>query len=253
MKVAIVGTAPSTFKEAPLEDPSWKVYGLAKYAHSLSRCDVIFEIHRKHGVMGDGKDYWTRDYLKFLKKNRVIGYNVAFPFKKVEELRPNYPRDWNLQSSLSYMIAYAILEGATEIGVWGVDLVDTEEYIEQKPFVEGWLCFAEGKGIKITIPEKSALFSYNYKYGVDSPDGVYNNTVDKNDFTDAVLGASKQCLMASEQYKDHPIIAANLKGQEMAFIHAVRMWQVDKRGGNPLDGFSINHAKILEYISSNNA
>ena len=66
------------------------------------------------------------------------------------------------------MIGYAILKGATEIGVYGVDLsISDHEYFWQRPCVEAWIGFAKGHGIKVTIPEVSHVGKSSYVEGRD--------------------------------------------------------------------------------------
>jgi len=65
-------------------------------------------------------------------------------------------------------MAMAILEGATEIGVYGVDMAVTDhEYFWQRPCMWGWVRFARGRGIKVTIPKESALCKMDYQEGRD--------------------------------------------------------------------------------------
>lgn len=89
----------------------------------------------------------------------------AYPLARVRALRGrNY-----FCSSVAYMIAHAILLQPDEIGVWGVDLAEDGEYAHQRPNAEWWLAFAEGRGIKITIPRESALLKAPYVYGQERP------------------------------------------------------------------------------------
>ena len=59
------------------------------------------------------------------------------------------------------MIAYAILQGAEEIGLWGVRL-DTGEEIRTKQLnnVRELLFFAKGRGIKVYSYEDNLLAQY---------------------------------------------------------------------------------------------
>ena len=70
-------------------------------------------------------------------------------------------------SSIAYMLALAIYEGAKTIGVWGVDMLRDEEYAFQRPCVEYWLGIAKGRGIVLSIPVQSSLLKANHRYGYD--------------------------------------------------------------------------------------
>ena len=66
------------------------------------------------------------------------------------------------------MIAYAILIGATDIGLYGVDLsISDHEYFWQRPCVEAWIGFAKGRGINIIIPDVSHIGKSRYIEGRD--------------------------------------------------------------------------------------
>jgi hypothetical protein len=79
----------------------------------------------------------------------------VYPFEAVAESVGDY---WC--SSIAYMTALAIHEGAKEIHVLGVDMKAGEEYGHQKPNMEYLIGFARGKGIKVHIPEQSPLCKF---------------------------------------------------------------------------------------------
>jgi len=66
-------------------------------------------------------------------------------------------------------IAWALAEGYTEIGLWGIDLdLGTHrERLVEKPCVEYWLGLAEGRGVKLTLPRESTMLHRPYVYGLD--------------------------------------------------------------------------------------
>lgn len=67
------------------------------------------------------------------------------------------------------MVAHAIFLGASEIAVYGVDLLQDEEYAYQRPGCEYWLGVARGLGIKVTVPKSSVMLKANYVYGYTEP------------------------------------------------------------------------------------
>jgi hypothetical protein len=70
-------------------------------------------------------------------------------------------------STVAFMIALAIDEGAKEIGLWGIDLIVGDEYSYQKPCAEFWLGVAHGKNITVTLPHTSALCKQSHRYGYE--------------------------------------------------------------------------------------
>ena len=60
-------------------------------------------------------------------------------------------------SSIPYIIAYAIYKEFKTINFFGIDLLMDSEYAFELPSCAYWIGIAEGKGIKVNIPEDSAL------------------------------------------------------------------------------------------------
>lgn len=57
-------------------------------------------------------------------------------------------------NSVSYLIAYAILMGATDIALYGMRFhSDHERRKGELNNVRQWIFFAKGRGVNITIPE----------------------------------------------------------------------------------------------------
>jgi hypothetical protein len=63
-------------------------------------------------------------------------------------------------SSVGFMLALAIHEGAEEIAIYGVDMRADEEYGYQRPNCEYLIGLARGKGIKVHIPDVCPLCKY---------------------------------------------------------------------------------------------
>jgi hypothetical protein len=83
-------------------------------------------------------------------------YASRYPFEEVAaSIGISY---WN--SSIAYAMAMAIHENAEEIGIFGVDMTGGDEYAYQRPNMEYLIGFARGKGIKVHIPQESALCKF---------------------------------------------------------------------------------------------
>lgn len=84
--------------------------------------------------------------------------------EKIEETFPGpFAREFR-NSSIALMIAEAILEGAEEIGLWGVDMALNAEYAYQRSGVFYFLDQAWKRGIKIHLPPQSDLFFGTSEY-----------------------------------------------------------------------------------------
>ena len=72
-------------------------------------------------------------------------------------------------STPAQMLALAIWEGFEEIHLYGVDMLQAEEYFYQRSGCEYFVGFARGRGIKVYVPPTSALCKANYVYGYTEP------------------------------------------------------------------------------------
>jgi hypothetical protein len=83
-------------------------------------------------------------------------------------------------STISYMLAIACLQGRPVIHLYGIDLLQDEEYFYQRAGAEYLVGFARGMGAKVYIPEQSAMCKANYVYGFTHPPehGQYTPIID---------------------------------------------------------------------------
>jgi hypothetical protein len=168
MKVAIVGLSPS-HDEAPFGNPEWELWGLPWDKRAFGEFDRYFEMHD----LPHFKD--NAEYIEHLNDCQVlytqeqyseIKTSIAYQLKEVAEtIGGAY---WT--SSVGYMMALAIHEGATEISLFGVDMASEYEYGYQRPNMEYLIGFAKAKGIKVHILESSSLCKftcdeYKTRYG----------------------------------------------------------------------------------------
>jgi hypothetical protein len=172
-KIAIIGTAPQ-WQLAPFDDPTWEIWGIFGVVGCGKRLDRIYELHDKSiiepmAAADQKKEYWK--HVSALGKNYITkdAYEQApdatrFDFQTKLDKYGRY-----FTSSAAWLIADAIDEGATEIGMWGINMASDSEYAHQKPgctFLLGW---ARAKGIKITLPASSELLTASHQYGYEPP------------------------------------------------------------------------------------
>lgn len=161
MDVEIIGGSP-TWTLAPFKGEVW-VHGNQLDRFQGKKVDRIFEIHDILTNQHETYPQWLVDH----NIPMIVG---NFPIKAdhVKE----FPNECNvlgkLTSTPAYMMALAIHEGATSIGIYGVEMgVDNHEYFKQRAGMYAWIGYAMGKGIKITIPDESSLFKDSYEEGRD--------------------------------------------------------------------------------------
>jgi hypothetical protein len=101
----------------------------------------------------------TKFPIYMQEKNPDIPMSVRFPKEKIMEEFGNY-----FTNSISWEIALAVMEGFKEIHLYGVDMATHSEYAYERPSVEYFLGWAQGRGIKIMIPQKSDLLKTLWLY-----------------------------------------------------------------------------------------
>lgn len=173
LKVAIVGTAPSSRLLAPYNDPSWQIWACSPgNMNQIPRFDVWFEIHSN--LLWPEHESYGRPYVEWLKAGNFPVYMqdqalvpraTTYP---ILEMCDEFGDDF-FSSSFAYMMALAITKGAQEIGLYGVDMASRDEYLVQRPGGRYFINEAKKRGIKVTIPYESDLGIPSPLYGyIDS-------------------------------------------------------------------------------------
>lgn len=220
-KVAIVGFTAS-WKRAPFNEPDWEVWGMnAAYDLPLPRWDRWFELHQRQVNLNDEgpRHIWKIAELTcpvyMIKQFDDIPTSVAYPLDKVlAQFRPY------MTSTFSYMAALAIMEGFEEIGVYGVDTAD-EEWGSQRPSLEYLLGYAEGKGIKVTIPKESSLLRAPFLYGYqEREENEFLGKLANHEF-----GYKRKLDRADEMRETYAIQSARYSGALGAIRNLRKEWQ----------------------------
>lgn len=176
MKVAILGTVPVSRTLAPFDDKSWEIWCCSPGNRAVvPRVTRWFELHGIVDMMGPENDAWRGDYFAWLKtqsfpvymqeQNELLPQVLVFPIKDLLTEFGRFGR-MSFTSSISLMIAFAIQQGATEIGIYGVDMAANEEaYSSQKAGCLNMMWLADQRGIKVTVPLESCLATLPPLYG----------------------------------------------------------------------------------------
>lgn len=179
MKIAIVGGGP-TWDLAPFDDPEWEIWVLGnqldRYINHGKRYDIVFELHDNLSEHVAEYPKWLADRADTLihgGKFPIQDFGITFDYDRAREL---IGVDY-FTSSPACMMAEAIMRmedydeedySRDEIAIYGIDMsVDDHEYFLQRPVMEGWIGFAKGRGIKVSIPGDSSLHKYTYVEGRD--------------------------------------------------------------------------------------
>lgn len=169
MRIALIGSAPSSVELAPYHDASWTIWGCSPGASvKAKRLDAWFEIH----PIVPGTPCFQPEYVSFMQ-NLIVPVYLLEPFPGIQQ-PVIYPKDemvrefgqYFFTSSIAWMFALAISKRPKEIGLWGVDMSATEEYGYQRAGCHYFIQLAQSRGIKVTVPLESDLLQPPPLYGL---------------------------------------------------------------------------------------
>jgi hypothetical protein len=175
-KLAILGSTLS-LEAAPWYDPSWT---LAAHPCCRPKCkrepDWYFDLHRPECFTQQRKS-WNSTYYTWLKRLQTpifmqknwpeIPMSVEYPFDRIAaEFRPYFT------NHCSYMIALAMTEGVTHLGLFGCQYSHETEHGVQRDSLTYWLGRFEQWGGTVVLPPKynTLLRSPALLYGYESHD-----------------------------------------------------------------------------------
>ena len=170
LKIALVGTAPSSRMMAPYKDPTWTIWGCSPgNMNAIPRVDAWFEVHGTNLHEPENNNF-AESYINWMKGMKCPLYMQdnkicpnATPIPKdylIKEFGPYF-----FTSSFAWMMAMAIAAGAQEIALYGIDMASRDEYIIQRP--GAYYFFIEGarRGIKMWAPYESDIMQPPGLYG----------------------------------------------------------------------------------------
>ena len=178
-KIACLGGA-KTLQYAPWHDLSWELWAHASCRHLCKRDpDLLWDLHPEVLWRDPTKKTWDPKYVHWLATNRIpimmqkvyadVPASMRYPF---ETMITEFPRGY-MTNHLAYMVALALMEGVTHLGLFGCDYSASSEYGPQRGSAEYWLGVAEGRGVQVQIaPQCDLLNKPSLLYGYEShPDG----------------------------------------------------------------------------------
>lgn len=127
-------------------------------------------------------------------KYAEIPLSEAFPLEACEkEFGQPY-----FSNTIAYMVAFALLNGAKEIELFGVNQASGGEYFYEKAGLEYWIGVAVGRGVKVVINgAKSELLTNKRRFGGNLLYG-YNQTYDEVLSTAAKFGIGEVKKLAAQ-------------------------------------------------------
>lgn len=182
-KIAIVGTAPSSRASAPFPEPGcpfdpeeWQVWCIGLDPQKITTgWHRWYEIHDPAYLVDKAQnpDYAPSNEIHVQWLAQAAAKSAHIRLKRPSSLIPGaqvmdteaIAREWPgpfarefRNSTIAWMMAEAIVEGATEIGLWGVDMALASEYQSQRSGVFFFLNECFKRGIRVHLPPESDLF-----------------------------------------------------------------------------------------------
>jgi hypothetical protein len=178
LKVAIVGAAPATRAQVPWDDESWEIWGLSDQYPWMKRWDRWFELHNLQRYREKDPSYveWLGKQTKPLCVQEVtdeLPNATRFPIEDFTKRFGSY-----VTNSISYMIGFALMQGAKQIALYGVEMAYGSEYAYQRPNVELFIGLARGAGVNVWVPDESPLMKCGGMYGYESEPGKVQNLLE---------------------------------------------------------------------------
>lgn len=226
-RICIVGTAP-THLLVPYDDPSLEVWCLNDFwVLNPPRADRWFDLHPLDKLFFRDKQqkkifagevpagYFVRPagHVEWLRKQTIpvyvqdataLGSPSARTFPKAE-IEAKFGK--HFASSPAWMIGLALLEGVTELHIYGIHLATEWEYIKQKPNMTFLLGLAAGLGVKVILPKGCPLLveshQYAYETDPDTPKIALKRKMDH-------FAHEKALLKEREQQRKDPNFASRL-------------------------------------------
>lgn len=162
-EIIICGLSPSR-KEVDHENTEAVIYGLP-WDQLSHRYDVLFEMHDRSLWERRGEDYVQslRDLdcpVIMQEEHAEIEFSMQYPQQLLE------PRWDYYNSSIAYMLSYAITNDPDKISIYGVDNHTDEEWFFERGSNEFWIGVAKALNIEVWIHPTSSLMKF-------SPDVMY--------------------------------------------------------------------------------
>lgn len=215
-KVAIVGFSTNHRHLAPVDDPSYEIWGLNNAYVHLKRADRWFELHSEDLYAWDLRrpgDHvgWLKAFtgpLYLVQARADLPNSISFPYHEVIDCVGPY-----LTSGPALMLAFAILEGFEHISIYGIDLMTHTEYADQKPGFEFLIGMAMGRGITIEMPRNCDLLKAPIYGRGDLNDGGEHRT--RRQFEGRLKALAKRKTELQQNVLNAQLTLARLEGAEL--------------------------------------
>lgn len=205
--IAIIGSHPVTRKDFDWNrtDCEIWVFNEALSTEWFQRADAVFQMHEpaiwKNPLnRNDPKHYeWlTQDHgdmlIYMMDKYEDVPNSVKYPLEEVcSSLLPNFNDGLKFfTSSPAFALALAIMNNATRIEMYGVEMETDTEYRYQRDCIAFWIGIAVGRGIDVYT--NSRIFQ-NPVYGYEG-----KISVEYSEFDERIKELEPQCAQIQAMF-----------------------------------------------------
>ena len=166
-KIAILGSAVSSVRMAPFDNPEWEIWACSPANKGIPRCEVWFELHNPEVKIREGLSEW----LEWLKTRPIVYMQKAYPGYiggreyPLQALIAKWGPFW-WTSQLSFMIALAVEQNPAAIGIYGVDMAANSEYNQQRLACQYFIQhIIKNTDIDLIVPPESDILEPAALYG----------------------------------------------------------------------------------------
>ena len=181
-KIAILAngeTVQQFTKTGAIKPKHDEVWGLNQQATwkgiTLDRCFIMDDLKLRMPFYA-GYDFvnWLKDYKRPIITSKAYDEwptSEAYPIEKIAHYF-GLPLGAAMFSTVDYMIALAIYEGATQIDLYGVDMANKETPTEMVLGTAAWIGAAQARGVYVRTFVGS-IFQYITNPGIVMESGLY--------------------------------------------------------------------------------
>lgn len=141
--------------------------------------DRYFDLHGKARWTQGGKkgarypEWLARNIIPIYMQQKFAEVPASIQYPKGRVLQEfSYCRPY-FTNHVAWMIALALTEGVSTIGLFGINYQSNSEYVAQRGCAEYWLGIAQALGVRVVLPSQCTLLAEPRPlYGYESHDEV---------------------------------------------------------------------------------